>query len=64
MASTVGSHWMRTRIHAAAEIGSREYSRRSPPSLSSQLTDPDVATGSERAIGVRRSSPRWGRALL
>jgi hypothetical protein len=51
-------------IHAAAGNGAREYSRRSPPSLSSHVTGPEVTTGSERAIGVCRSSPRWGRAWL
>jgi hypothetical protein len=61
--STTGSH-RTSRIHAAAGIGAREYSRRSPPSLSSHVTGPDVTTGSERAIGVRRSSPRWGRGWL
>ena len=51
-------------FHVAAGIGAREYSRRSPPSLSTHITGPDLTTGSERAIGVRRSSPRWGRAWL
>jgi len=46
------------------KIGVREYSRRSPPSLSSHLTGPEATTGSERAIGVWRSSPRCGRAWL
>ncbi len=57
--------WPWTRlIYAATAIGAREYSRSNPPSLSSQITGPDVPTGSERAIGVRNSSPRWGRASL
>src|SRR5439155_9885292 len=51
-------------FQAAVDIGVREYSRRSPPSLSRHLTGPDVTTGSERAIGVCRSSPRYGRAWL
>jgi len=59
----VGRPWTRL-IHAATAIGAREYSRSNPPSLSSQITGPDVPTGSERAIGVRNSSPRWGRASL
>ncbi len=55
----------RTRlIHAATAVGPREYSRSNPPSLSSQITGPDVPTGSERAIGARNSRPRWGRAAL
>jgi hypothetical protein len=41
-----------SRIQAATGDGEREYSRRSPPSLSSHVTDPDMRTGSERAIGV------------
>src|SRR6266571_3973913 len=53
-----------SRIHAATGNGEREYSRRSPPSLSSHVTGPDMRTGSERAIGVCRSSPRCGRAWL
>ena len=52
------------RIHAATGNGVREYSRRSPPSLSSHVTGPDIRIGSERAIGVCRSSPRCGRARL
>src|SRR5579864_98071 len=40
-----------SRIHAATgNDGAREYSRRSPPSLSSHVTGPDTRTGSERAI--------------
>lgn len=53
-----------SRIYAAAGIGAREYPRRRPPSLSSHLRGPDVTTGSDRAIGVRSSSPRCGRAWL
>jgi hypothetical protein len=52
------------RIHAATGNGAREYSRRSPPRLSSHVTGPDIRTGSERAIGVCRSSPRCGRPWL
>src|SRR5260370_20244078 len=59
----VGRPWTSV-IHAATAIGAREYSRSNPPSLSSQITGPDVPTGSERAIGVRNSSPRCGRASL
>src|SRR5712692_6041741 len=59
----VGRPWTRL-IHAATPIGAREYSRSNPPSLCSQITGPDVPTASERAIGVRNSSPRWGRASL
>ena len=52
------------RIYAATGNGAREYSRRSPPSLSSHVTGPDVRTGSERAIGVCKPRARWGRAAL
>jgi hypothetical protein len=53
-----------SRIHAATANCEREYSHRSPPSLSLHVTGPDMRTGSERAIGVCRSSPRCGRAWL
>jgi hypothetical protein len=64
LSDTACSHWLRARIHATAGIGAREYSRSSPSSLSSHVTGPEVTTGSERAIGVFRSIPRWGRAFV
>src|SRR5712692_6238221 len=46
--STADSDWMRARIHAAAGIGAREYSRRSPPSQSNTIND----SGFNAARGV------------
>ncbi len=49
---------------AATGSGSRSYSRSRPPNLARHRTAPDGLTGSERAIGVRSSIPRCGRARL